>query len=60
MNKGKRFLAGMGTGAALGMAAVLGVRMMTKKKKKNSIVRTANKAVKSMRNIMDNIQDMLD
>lgn len=50
----------MGTGAALGMAAVLGVRMMTKKKKKNSIVRTANKAVKSMGNIMDNIQDMLD
>ncbi len=59
MTKGKRFLVGMGTGAVVGMATAIGVRMMTKKKK-NSLVKTANKAAKAVGNIMDNIQDMLD
>ena len=53
MDKKTRFMVGMGTGLAVG------VKLMTKKKKGNKVVRTANKAVKAVGDIMDNIQDII-
>lgn len=59
MRKVGKFMTGMGTGLAVGVAASVGVKMMRKKKKGNGLVKTANKAVKSMGDILDNLQDML-
>lgn len=59
MDKKTRFMVGMGTGLAVGVAGAVGVKLMTKKKKGNKVVRTANKAVKAVGDIMDNIQDII-
>ena len=59
MSKTSRFMVGMGAGLAVGMAAAAGVKMMSKKKKGSRIVKTTNKAVKAVGDIMDNIQDIM-
>ena len=59
MTKKGKFMAGMGTGVAVGMAAALGAKMFMKKKKGNSFVKTTNKAVKAVGDIMDNIQEII-
>ncbi len=59
MGKAGKFMVGMGTGLAVGMAAVAGVKMMSKKKKGSKFVKTANKAVRAVGDIMDNIQDII-
>ena len=59
MTKNQKFAAGMGTGAVLGMATVIGAGIMLKKKGGKKIVKTTNKAVKAMSDIMDNIQDII-
>ena len=59
MSRASKFMAGMGAGLAVGMAAAAGVKMMSKKKKGNRIVKTTNKAVKAVGDIMDNIQDII-
>ncbi len=59
MTKNQKFAAGMGTGAVLGMATVIGAGIMLRKKGGKKIVKTTNKAVKAMSDIMDNIQDII-
>ena len=49
----------MGTGAVLGMATVIGAGIILRKKGGKKIVKTTNKAVKAMSDIMDNIQDII-
>ena len=59
MKKNAKIAAGIGVGMAMGMAAVAGAKMLKRKKKGNGIVKTANKAVKAVGDIMDNIQDII-
>ncbi len=59
MTKNQKFAAGMGTGAVLGMATVIGAGIILRKKGGKKIVKTTNKAVKAMSDIMDNIQDII-
>ena len=59
MTKNQKVAAGMGTGAVLGMATVIGAGIILRKKGGKKIVKTTNKAVKAMSDIMDNIQDII-
>jgi len=60
MKKGTGFLVGMGAGLTVGIGTAIGVKMLNNKKKGNTFVKTANKTVKAVGDIVDDIREIFD
>lgn len=60
MTRNQKFVAGMGTGAVMGMTAVIGLGIFLKKKGGKGMMKTAGKAVKAFGDIMDELQELID